>query len=53
MYTQFIYKTRKALLLILLFYLWAGAEWIATEPLLDRNADSLLREGQTQIFKEE
>ena len=53
MYTQVIKKTRKTLLLILLFYLWAGAEWIATEPQLDRFADSLLREGQTQKFKEE
>ena len=53
MYTQFIDKTRKALLLILLFYLWAGAEYIATEPLLDRFADSLLREGKMQKFKEE
>lgn len=53
MYTHVINKTQKALLFILLFYLWAGAEWIATEPLLDRPADSLLREGKTQIFKEE
>ena len=53
MYTQVINKTRKALLLILFFYLLLGAEWIATEPLLDRHADSLLREGKMQKFKEE
>ena len=53
MYTQVTNKTYKAILFILIFYLWAGAEWIATEPQLDRLADSLLHEGQTQIFKEE
>jgi len=53
MYTQVTNKTYKLILLILIFYLWAGAEWIAMEPQLDKYADSLLHEGQTQIFKEE